>query len=123
MNQETADQILGNVLSGEFGKRGEVYVATQVFLVLCILFGGLPIFGDFLNLLCGPHAVLMAIGVGVCALGFIDMGASCLPGQFLLEMISLPMASIPRFVIPFIQDCSPLWRVSVLPLDRLHVSC
>lgn len=77
MNQETADQILGNVLSGEFGKRGEVYVATQVFLVLCILFGGLPIFGDFLNLLCGP--VLMAIGVGVCALGFIDMGASLSP--------------------------------------------
>lgn len=77
MDQQNADQILGNILSGEFGQRGEVYVATQVFLVLCILFGGLPVLGDFLNFVCGP--VLMAVGAGFCALGLVDMGSSLSP--------------------------------------------
>jgi len=77
MDQDKANQILGNMLSGEFGKRGEAYVATQVFLVLCILFGGLPVLGDALNFICGP--ILIALGAGVCALGIIDMGASLSP--------------------------------------------
>lgn len=77
MNKDTIDQILGNVLSGELGTRGEAFVATQVFLVLCILFGGLPLLGDFLNILCGP--VLAVLGVIVCALGIMDMGASLSP--------------------------------------------
>ena len=74
---DNADLILGNILSGEFGKRGEAYVATQVFLVLCILFGDLPVLSDFLNFLCGP--VLMAVGAGAVALGIVDMGASLSP--------------------------------------------
>lgn len=77
INEDNANQILGNVLSGEFGKRGEPYVAAQVFLTLCIVFGGLPVFGNLLNILCGP--VLMAIGAGVIALGILDMGASLSP--------------------------------------------
>jgi protein-S-isoprenylcysteine O-methyltransferase Ste14 len=77
MDEDNANQILGNVLNGEFGKRGEAYVVAQVFLTLCILFGGLPVLGNVLNILCGP--VLMAIGAGVMALGIIDMGASLSP--------------------------------------------
>lgn len=79
MNQENfdADAILGNVMNGEFGTRGEVFVATQTFLVLCILFGGLPVIGDALFFLCGP--ALMLVGAGAIALGIVDMGSSLSP--------------------------------------------
>lgn len=77
MNQDNINSILGNALNGEFGTRGEAYVAAQVFLVLCILFGGIPILGDVLSLLCGP--LLMIAGVGVVALGVVDMGSSLSP--------------------------------------------
>lgn len=77
MDKKNFDSILGNVLSGEFGKRGEAYVAAQAFLVLCILFGGLPILGDLLNLLCGP--LLMIAGLGVAALGVIELGGALSP--------------------------------------------
>lgn len=76
-NQDTADQIFDNVLSGEFGSRGEAYVIAQVFLVLCILLGGLPFLGGMLQFLFGP--VLMAIGAATILLGTLDMGASLSP--------------------------------------------
>ena len=76
-NQDTADKIFGNVVSGEFGERGEGYVIAQVFLVLCILFGGIPLLGDTLKFLFGP--ILMAIGAATILLGTLDMGASLSP--------------------------------------------
>jgi protein-S-isoprenylcysteine O-methyltransferase Ste14 len=76
-NQDTADQIFDNVVSGEFGSRGEAYVIAQVFLVVCILFGGLPFLGGTLQFLFGP--ILMAIGAATILLGTLDMGASLSP--------------------------------------------
>lgn len=77
IDQDNLNSILGNTLNGEFGTRGEAYVAAQVFLVLCILFGGLPILGDVLNLLCGP--LLMIAGAAAAILGVVDMGSSLSP--------------------------------------------
>jgi protein-S-isoprenylcysteine O-methyltransferase Ste14 len=77
VDQQTLNSILGNTLNGEIGTRGEAYVAAQAFLVLCILFGGLPILGDFLSLLCGP--LLMIAGVVAVVVGVVDMGSSLSP--------------------------------------------
>ena len=50
------DQILSNLNEGEFGSRGEAYVAAQFGLLLCIAIGGVPIVGDFLFVLLCPEA-------------------------------------------------------------------
>jgi len=68
------DQIKENVLDGEFGTRGEAYVAAQGFLVLCIVLGGVPFIGDALKILFGP--VLLLIGCVVILKGLTDMGGS-----------------------------------------------
>mmetsp|Transcript_15313 Transcript_15313/g.34216 ORF Transcript_15313/g.34216 Transcript_15313/m.34216 type:complete len:314 (-) Transcript_15313:46-987(-) len=46
-----------NVLSGEFGERGEQYVIAQFGLLLCIAIGTVPYFGDILALALGPALI------------------------------------------------------------------
>jgi protein-S-isoprenylcysteine O-methyltransferase Ste14 len=74
---KNADAIRSNVYDGEFGTRGEEYTVTQVFLLFCILIGGVPIVGDFLALVCGP--VLVLAGSAILAVSVNDLGASNSP--------------------------------------------
>jgi protein-S-isoprenylcysteine O-methyltransferase Ste14 len=71
------DQIKANVMEGEFLKRGEEWFATQAFLVLCIIFGGVPVIGNTLMLLGGPG--LLLAGVYVLLVSVSDMGGSLSP--------------------------------------------
>jgi protein-S-isoprenylcysteine O-methyltransferase Ste14 len=74
---ENADKILANVKEGEFGKRGEVYVAAQFGLLFCVLIGGVPFFGDLLKFLLGPE--LFVVGIAAIFLGAKDLGGALTP--------------------------------------------
>lgn len=71
------DQIISNLVDGEFGSRGEIYVAAQFGLILCIALGGIPVVGDFLMLLLGPG--LLVAGVAAIILGVTGLGGSLSP--------------------------------------------
>jgi protein-S-isoprenylcysteine O-methyltransferase Ste14 len=72
-----ADKILANLKEGEFGKRGEVYVAAQFGLLFCVLIGGVPFFGDLLKFLLGPE--LFVIGIAAIFLSAKDLGGALSP--------------------------------------------
>jgi protein-S-isoprenylcysteine O-methyltransferase Ste14 len=72
-----AEKILANTKEGEFGKRGEIYVAAQFGLLLCILIGGVPFFGDLLKFLLGPE--LFLIGFAAIFLGLKGLGGGLTP--------------------------------------------
>jgi len=57
------EKIKKNIMEGEVGKRGEVYVASQLFLLLCILVGTVPLISSSLYFLAGPLS--MAVGGGM----------------------------------------------------------
>jgi protein-S-isoprenylcysteine O-methyltransferase Ste14 len=71
------DDVVKNLQSGgALGTRGEVYVAGQAALVLCILIGGVPVLGDSLFALLGPALFL---GGGALALVSVsDLGSDSL---------------------------------------------
>ena len=52
-----ANAVKANVLSGEFGERGEQYVIAQFGLLLCITIGAIPYFGDIVTLALGPALI------------------------------------------------------------------
>lgn len=58
LSPEAAKQ---NVLEGEFGERGEQYVAAQFGLLLLIATGGVPVVGNFLASLLGPALVVAGL--------------------------------------------------------------
>lgn len=70
-------EIRDNALEGEFGKRGEAYVAGQLALLACIMFGTVPIFNDLLFFLAGPVALIG--GVAIMLLAVQDLGAALSP--------------------------------------------
>lgn len=72
-----SSKAIQNTKEGEFGTRGEQYFIAQAFLVLCILGGGVPLFGDFLKVLFGP--VLLLVGVATLIAGVYEMGESLSP--------------------------------------------
>eukprot|EP00438_Fugacium_kawagutii_P034063 Skav232738 [mRNA] locus=scaffold1843:193796:195642:- [translate_table: standard] len=43
--QQVISKIKDSISEGEFGKRGEEYVAAQVFLILCVFVGTVPLLG------------------------------------------------------------------------------
>eukprot|EP00980_Cylindrotheca_fusiformis_P018292 scaffold5966_cov118-Cylindrotheca_fusiformis.AAC.17 len=59
----------------KFGERGEFYFLAQAALLVCIIFGGIPIVGDVLSIL-GPLSLLA--GVGVVAAAALDLGSDSL---------------------------------------------
>jgi protein-S-isoprenylcysteine O-methyltransferase Ste14 len=72
-----ADKILANIKEGEFGKRGEIYVAAQFGLLFCILVGGVPFFGELLKFLLGPE--LFVVGIAAIFLSAKDLGGALTP--------------------------------------------
>jgi protein-S-isoprenylcysteine O-methyltransferase Ste14 len=66
-----------NISSGELGSRGEIYFILQMALVLCILFGNVPVIGNALFVILGPGSVL--VGGTVVTLGVIDLGTNLTP--------------------------------------------
>lgn len=74
---QNADDISDNLMSGNFGERGEVYTAAQAALVLCVLGGGIPVVGNLLMFILGPVLLLAGLGVVVVAVG--DIGPALSP--------------------------------------------
>jgi len=74
---KSKDSILDNMMSGEFGSRGEIYFVAQAALVACIVVGGIPVVGDFVTFLLGP--VLLLAGIAVAITGATQMGSSLSP--------------------------------------------
>jgi protein-S-isoprenylcysteine O-methyltransferase Ste14 len=74
---DNAEKILANTKEGEFGQRGEVYVAAQFGLLFCILIGGVPFFGDLLKFLLGPE--LFLIGFAAIFLSATGLGGGLTP--------------------------------------------
>lgn len=74
---DNAEEIRANVMDGTFGERGEIYVAAQMGLLLCVAIGGIPIVGDLLMLILGPGLLLAGAAVSVIALK--DMGGALSP--------------------------------------------
>eukprot|EP00560_Eucampia_antarctica_P009793 CAMPEP_0197830786 /NCGR_PEP_ID=MMETSP1437-20131217/7401_1 /TAXON_ID=49252 ORGANISM="Eucampia antarctica, Strain CCMP1452" /NCGR_SAMPLE_ID=MMETSP1437 /ASSEMBLY_ACC=CAM_ASM_001096 /LENGTH=211 /DNA_ID=CAMNT_0043433397 /DNA_START=310 /DNA_END=945 /DNA_ORIENTATION=- len=72
--QATLKSSLENASQGEIGQRGEVYFIAQAILVLCILGGGVPYFGDTLLFLAGPG--LLILGAAVIVAGLVGLGAT-----------------------------------------------
>mmetsp|Transcript_10462 Transcript_10462/g.15673 ORF Transcript_10462/g.15673 Transcript_10462/m.15673 type:complete len:269 (+) Transcript_10462:56-862(+) len=70
-------KIYGNISSGEFGTRGEAYFAGQIVLVLCILYGNIPLVGELIIFFFGPCTC--AIGAVVAGLGVKDLGSNLSP--------------------------------------------
>jgi len=59
------------------GTRGEAYFFLQAILIVAIVLGGIPVIGDYLQLLAGPG--LLAAGVVVLAITALNMGDSITP--------------------------------------------
>lgn len=66
-----------NMLSGEFGSRGEQYFVAQVAVVLCIFYGNVPLLGELVVFLFGPCLTL--IGACISFLGVKDLGKNLSP--------------------------------------------
>mmetsp|Transcript_32432 Transcript_32432/g.61088 ORF Transcript_32432/g.61088 Transcript_32432/m.61088 type:complete len:226 (-) Transcript_32432:70-747(-) len=75
--QQTLEKIKGNVMAGEFGTRGEAYVAAQLFILLCILVGTVPLVSSSLYVLAGPLA--MATGGAMIAASLYELGGDLTP--------------------------------------------
>lgn len=74
---ETFYAVKNNVFDGEVGSRGEVYFVLQLALVLCILFGTVPFFGNLIELLFGPGLVL--VGGSIATIGALELGTNLTP--------------------------------------------
>jgi protein-S-isoprenylcysteine O-methyltransferase Ste14 len=59
------------------GTRGEGYFFLQATLIIAIAFGGIPVIGNYLQLLAGPG--LMVVGIIVLVLTALDMNESISP--------------------------------------------
>ena len=66
-----------NVMSGEFGQRGEGFFVAQVVCLLAILGGGIPLVGGFVLLLLGPGLLLS--GLAAVLVSVLDMGSALSP--------------------------------------------
>jgi protein-S-isoprenylcysteine O-methyltransferase Ste14 len=81
------DRWKDNILSGEFGGRGEQYFIAQVSIILCIFYGNVPLLGDLLEFLLGPCLTL--IGTVIAVLGVKDLGQNLSPWPSAPENSSL----------------------------------
>lgn len=75
--QQVLSKIKDTISEGEFGKRGEEYVAAQVFLILCVLVGTVPLLGGSLYFLAGP--LCMAAGGAIVAAALYEIGDGLSP--------------------------------------------
>ncbi|CAJ1393382.1 unnamed protein product [Effrenium voratum] len=73
----TLKKVQANVMEGKFGERGEEYVATQAFLLLCIVIGTVPLVGGSLFFLAGP--VCVALGGALLAAGVYELQGDLTP--------------------------------------------
>lgn len=71
---QSFSRIRDNLTSGNVGSRGEVYFVAQVALILCVLYGTIPMLGDLLTFVLGPCTLLL--GIVTAVLGLKDLGAS-----------------------------------------------
>lgn len=69
-------QVWQNLQDGEWGQRGEVYFVSQMVLIGCILWGGLPLIGGPLRFLAGPS--LVVAGLIVLVYSVVDLGSASL---------------------------------------------
>jgi protein-S-isoprenylcysteine O-methyltransferase Ste14 len=74
---KNSDELLENVYGGEFGTRGEAYVAAQVVLMALVALGGIPVIGGALNFVLGPGLIL--VGAAVVLNGVTEMGSTLSP--------------------------------------------
>jgi len=74
---EVIDAVQSNLVDGELGSRGEGYFVLQIALILCILFGTVPVVGSVLNLVLGPGFVLL--GGSVLSIGVVELGTNLTP--------------------------------------------
>jgi protein-S-isoprenylcysteine O-methyltransferase Ste14 len=75
--QKSTASVRASLMEGEWGTRGESFVAAQFALLACILFGGVPIVGDLMLLILGPGFLLL--GITVLGLGVTELGDSLSP--------------------------------------------
>ena len=66
-----------NLMSGEFGTRGEIYFAAQAILIVCILIGGVPVIGEPIQAIVGPLLAIGGLAIGVLSVS--DLGSSLSP--------------------------------------------
>jgi len=73
------DQIRSNVLDGEVGQRGEIYVILQVVLFVSIASGYIPFFGiqNILDIICGPFFLILGVLISLSSV--LDLGKSLSP--------------------------------------------
>lgn len=74
---ENLDTISKNTMEGEVGQRGEAYAIAQFIVVAAIVIGGVPVVGDFVNILLGP--VLLLLGLATMFFSVTDLGKSLSP--------------------------------------------
>jgi protein-S-isoprenylcysteine O-methyltransferase Ste14 len=74
---ESISKVMDNMSSGEFGTRGELFVVGQLVLMLSILYGDIPLFGDTLKFLFGPG--MFVLGGVVAGLGVKELGSNISP--------------------------------------------
>jgi len=74
---QSMSKVMDNMSSGEFGTRGELYVAGQFALILFIFYGDIPLVGETLKLLFGPGMFLL--GGVVAGLGVKELGSNISP--------------------------------------------
>ncbi|GAX16413.1 hypothetical protein FisN_10Hh345 [Fistulifera solaris] len=74
---ESSNALKENLMSGEFGTRGEGYVIAQFSLMAFIVVGTIPFLGDVLTIVLGPGMLLS--GIAVMVLAVQDIGSALSP--------------------------------------------
>lgn len=74
---ESMSKVMNNMSSGEFGTRGELFVVGQLVLMLCIIYGDIPLLGDTLKFFLGPG--MFVLGGVVAGLGVKELGSNISP--------------------------------------------
>ncbi|GAX25140.1 hypothetical protein FisN_10Lh345 [Fistulifera solaris] len=74
---ESSNALKENLMSGEFGTRGEGYVVAQFSLMAFIVVGTVPFLGDLLSIVLGPG--LLLTGLAVMVLAVQDIGGALSP--------------------------------------------
>jgi Putative protein-S-isoprenylcysteine methyltransferase len=74
---ESMSKVMDNMSSGELGTRGELFVVGQLVLMLSILYGDIPLFGDTFKFLLGPG--MFVLGGVVAGLGVKELGSNISP--------------------------------------------
>ena len=76
---DNAGAVKDNIMSGELGQRGELYVVAQFAVIVGIAAGGVPVVGTALNVVIGPLLILVGLVTMVLAVQEVGPGLSPWP--------------------------------------------